>query len=128
MATAPPLRSRKQPTMFPVRRLRTITVAALSVGLAVAPAAASAKGTHGKAKHQRAGVTCSLGAHHAAAKVDDTKVVIVSTVSRSTGDEVSTTSTAYRCGATGTWQKIADPMAAVDLIPTSTVIERTERV
>lgn len=55
-----------------------------------------------------------------------TLVTIVKVTSATTGKTLERRSSASICGDDGAWHAVADPMAVFTLIPTSTVIERSE--
>ena len=66
---------------------------------------------------------CAAGDHTARA---GRTLVTITTALDGAGHTTSTSSTAYICGADGAWRQIASQSAAITLIPTSLVIERTE--
>ncbi len=117
--------------MHPVRRTRRplataalVALMAASPAALAAPASAAQKGK-GKAKKSQQ-VRCHAGGQ--SAKPGDTLVVITTVRDADTRQVIERRSDAYSCSAKGTWDLINSPTAGVSLIPTSIVVERTERV
>lgn len=117
--------------MHPVRRgRRPLTTLALAGLIAAAPAAlattasaAPKKSGHAKKSQQ---VRCHAGGQ--SARPGGTLVVITTVRDADTRKVVERRSEAFTCGTDRAWHLIASPTAGVDLIPTSIVLERTERI